>query len=776
MTSFKALPPFTFLLLLACGKPPPTIEDAGTRTPPPRTAVCLDNDGDGVPGTGECGAEPTVDCDDADPAVSPTALELCNGLDEDCDGQVDDAVVFQDYYPDADGDGFGAASAVKESSCSLITGKVTNNQDCNDGDAARKPGAQESCNGVDEDCDGQIDDGLTFLSYYPDLDADGHGSDTSVPQSSCAPVTNKVANDDDCDDTASDINPNAAEVCNGYDDDCDGSTDENNPGGGGACTTGQAGVCSSGTRTCQSGQLACVRNTAPSAEKCDALDNDCDGPVDEDFTNKGAACTSGLGVCQRSGTFVCKADGTGTVCSAVPGAPTAASCDGADNDCDGIVDDPAFTNTVTLDGTAWADIEVAPYYYSATSCQGGVTGSGTDSLVGGAAVMAVGASGISFQQLSSTGAAVGAPKSISTLNYADVAIAQAGDGFMIAGLWISSGESVEVDFYYVDSTGSTVRARQWGQFKRTGTNQLDGLRLMRGNGKRVTVVFRESGIGIMTARVEPFYNSSTASWSILTPTQGAAPFTATTLVANASVMAGVGADSAHIDWNASVNCGLATSLRLQAVAYIAPVTSTTHSVRYFTMAEDGTSKSAEVTLDENVNTNQVLGEPELTYYRAPSVASSTVTHQWMVLFTESGVSPANEDLRYFLSSHYDGGTVPFDYAWTALASDNGADSIRRPRLSVTGTTGWISALRYVNDPSGFKRQVMTRKILFATDTKDPTGSAVEVSATTGACATGDASCRAGNKDALTNYAAWGKVYYSNAGSPAGSNQSTLTCQ
>src|SRR6185369_6234869 len=84
---------------------------------------------------------------------------------------------------------------------------------------------------------------------------------------------------------------------NNRDDDCDGAVDDGNPGGGGSCNTGQLGVCSAGTQTCQSGSLVCVRNVAPSPEVCTGgLDEDCDGLTDAlDVLNCLPLCLDGDG-------------------------------------------------------------------------------------------------------------------------------------------------------------------------------------------------------------------------------------------------------------------------------------------------------------------------------------------------------------------------------------------------------------------------------------------------------------------------------------------------
>src|SRR5581483_122576 len=132
------------------------------------------------------------DCNDSVASIHPGAAELCNGVDDNCNGQVDDGLTFSNYYPDADGDGYGNKQASAQSACAPVSGKVTNNTDCDDSRFGVHPGASEVCNGLDDNCNGSIDEGLTFTNYYPDVDGDGYGSSTAMAQSACAPVPGKV--------------------------------------------------------------------------------------------------------------------------------------------------------------------------------------------------------------------------------------------------------------------------------------------------------------------------------------------------------------------------------------------------------------------------------------------------------------------------------------------------------------------------------------------------------------------------------------------------------
>lgn len=101
------------------------------------------------------------DCNDHDATIHPLATDTCgDGVDQDCDKVDGDAGGTTTYYLDADGDGYGdPSSSTSASSC--LSGYVTDNTDCNDGSASVHPGATETSNGVDDNCNGTVDEGVT---------------------------------------------------------------------------------------------------------------------------------------------------------------------------------------------------------------------------------------------------------------------------------------------------------------------------------------------------------------------------------------------------------------------------------------------------------------------------------------------------------------------------------------------------------------------------------------------------------------------------------------
>lgn len=126
------------------------------------------------------GESPVISCK----TVQSPGTEICDGLDNDCDGQVDELLPTATYYPDNDKDSFGDSSAQGKTSCAALAPKgwVNNSLDCNDNDKVIKPGVQDKCDGVDNDCDGSVDEDSTSLNWYTDSDGDGQGSTSSSIQ------------------------------------------------------------------------------------------------------------------------------------------------------------------------------------------------------------------------------------------------------------------------------------------------------------------------------------------------------------------------------------------------------------------------------------------------------------------------------------------------------------------------------------------------------------------------------------------------------------------
>jgi hypothetical protein len=138
-----------------------------------------------------------------------------------------------------------------------------------------------------------------------------------------------------------------AETCDGLDNDCDGATDENNPGGGGACSTGLPGPCASGALACLSGALSCVQSVQPGVETCNAIDDDCNGAVDNGSNACGGACNLGNmpgGGCDGNDADLCnegtwQCSGPNAIFCSDATANNQETCNSVDDDCDGTVDE-----------------------------------------------------------------------------------------------------------------------------------------------------------------------------------------------------------------------------------------------------------------------------------------------------------------------------------------------------------------------------------------------------------------------------------------------------
>jgi len=255
-----------------------------------------------------------TDCDDSSAGRNPAAVERCDGVDNDCDGLVDDDDddLADGWYPDVDGDGAGDTSAA---ACAVFEGAVATGGDCDDGDAAIGPHATEIWyDGVDQDCDGGSD--------Y-DQDGDGDDIDTATGGT-------------DCDDMNASIHGDALEVCDGIDNDCDGSMDEGDAMGarGWYYDADGDGYCSEdpAERACEpSGADSCERgddcdDSDPEvhvdAEEVyyDGVDQDCDGGSDYDQDGDGWSY----------GHFDCDDQDDSVNWDA-----DEVCCDGVDQDCDG---------------------------------------------------------------------------------------------------------------------------------------------------------------------------------------------------------------------------------------------------------------------------------------------------------------------------------------------------------------------------------------------------------------------------------------------------------
>ena len=327
------------------------------------------------------------DCNDGNPDIHPDAPELCNGEDDDCSGEADDNITLITYYLDGDQDGYGDDGS-SIAACAPPSGYVTQPGDCNDGLNSVNPDADEVCDGIDNNCNGAIDDPAlepidpAETHWYPDRDQDGFGdsSHTASATDGTISCTNPdpslyVHDNTDCVDQdlgivnaplPEDLNPGVAEICDGYDNDCNGVVDDNavgapqwwidNDGDGFGDSASVVGSCTrpfgrvSNALDCDDNNAA-VNPAAP--EICDLEDNDCDQAIDDadidtvdepfwyidlDGDGFGDETISSVRACTAPLYYVDKAgdcddsDGTRN--------PLAAEiCDQIDNDCDSLTDD-----------------------------------------------------------------------------------------------------------------------------------------------------------------------------------------------------------------------------------------------------------------------------------------------------------------------------------------------------------------------------------------------------------------------------------------------------
>ncbi len=235
-----------------------------------------------------------------------STTEVCNGLDDDCDGTADE-----------ENPGGGAVCGSSVGECAPGTTQCVSGSLTCVGDTGP---TDELCDGLDNDCDGLTDEG----------NPEGGAScgDTDVGECEYGAMT-CVSGSLSCVGTTGP----STEICDGLDNDCDGETDEGNPEGGDACGD-STGACEPGTTLCVSGSLVCDGAVEPTDEECNGIDDDCDGVVDDGIP-VGAPCGTDEGEC-TPGVYVCS--GGAIVCEGGLG-PVDEVCNALDDDCDGSVDE-----------------------------------------------------------------------------------------------------------------------------------------------------------------------------------------------------------------------------------------------------------------------------------------------------------------------------------------------------------------------------------------------------------------------------------------------------
>ena len=322
----------------------------------------IDGDSDGFEDRACCnGTDCGTDCDDSNRSVNTAASEVCNHVDDDCDGHVDEMLGVM-MYPDADRDGYGNSMMPQVTQCGDTVGFAVMGGDCDDANVARNPGQLEVCDALDNDCDMRVDESAGALPWYVDQDRDGYGDARGATLVQCAPPAGSYSLvGTDCDDTTSARSPRAPEICNGGDDDCNGLADF-------AITPGDledddhdgvADVDCGGARgmDCNDRDATALPGAA---EICNGRDDDCDTHVDEDATSAtfhrdgdgdgfGDPGTAVIACFAPAGYVTDARDCDDGAAARHPGASE--TCNASDDDCDHAVDeDPAASSCAAIPG------------------------------------------------------------------------------------------------------------------------------------------------------------------------------------------------------------------------------------------------------------------------------------------------------------------------------------------------------------------------------------------------------------------------------------------
>ena len=333
------------------------------------------------------------DCDDIDTTISPTAIEICDGIDNNCNNQIDtDSSDQNTYYQDNDGDGFGNPD-VSILSCSLPENFVSDSSDCDDENILVNPSVVEICDSIDNNCNSIIDNDASDKSiYYEDSDGDGFGKNSNSILDCVQPEGYALENDD-CDDTDASAFPTASEICDDIDNNCNALTDEFDPQLEGGITY-YLDYDQDGFGNPNFSQILCSaqdgfvvdntdcddlhENSNPDSEEiCDGRNNDCDEDTDEDvqntyyFDNDGdgygvntslLACSTPEGYAEFSGD--CNDNNDAIY-------PTAEEvCDGIDNNCDALGENGAHQIDEGLYHMWYLDIDQDGYGTNANSFEG----------------------------------------------------------------------------------------------------------------------------------------------------------------------------------------------------------------------------------------------------------------------------------------------------------------------------------------------------------------------------------------------------------------------